>query len=432
MQQRRSRAVRLTITASFAAKGFSVVCALAQVPIALRYLGTEGYGLWVTLVGLTVMLNFIDFGLGIGMQQAMAVAFGRDDHEAVRRTFFTGAAALGALALLLLALGIPLALTVNWAALLRIHDPVLRAQSHAALAVTLAACALGLPLNAVPRLAGAVQRGWIHAGWIAGGSAGTLLAVVWAAHARWSFTGFIAAATLVPVAQGIGTIVHLAWRLGWPLRAVRLLPAGELRALATASGGVALPQFGQALIQAAPAFALSLAAGPAAVTGYALLMRLYSPLLHGQTLAQAPFWPAYTEARVRGDLPWVRRAFRSSLLIAAAVGAALAVVTAYAQPLVRWWTHNATVAPATATAWIVYLWALAQVASQPLFNLLLGIGRIRALAACTVAGAAAALAGLFAAGATDARVIGGGTLGLALVGVPALAWATTRALRTGA
>jgi len=75
---RRERAIRLTVAASVGAKGFSIACTLVQVPLALHYLGAEAYGFWVTLFSIMLVLNFVDFGLGVGMQHAMARAYGTE------------------------------------------------------------------------------------------------------------------------------------------------------------------------------------------------------------------------------------------------------------------------------------------------------------------------------------------------------------------
>jgi O-antigen/teichoic acid export membrane protein len=446
LPDRRTRAVRLTIWASLGAKAFSVVCTLAQVPIALRYLGHEGYGLWVTLVGITVMLNFVDFGLGIGMQQVMAKAYGRDDAGAIRTAFWRGTAALGAIAAALLIVGVPAAWFGAWADVLNVQSSALRAQCAGAIAVTVIACALGVPLNAGPRLAAAVQRGWIHAGWIAGGSAATLATVAWAAHARWSFTGFVAAATLIPVLQGAGMIWHLTRALRWspPSRragsALQAKPAGTAgstngpsdttwREMLQTSAWAALPQFALAALQSAPALAISVNVGPAAVTGYNLLMRLFSPLLHGQSLMLAPIWPAYTESHVRGDLHWVRHAFLRTMLVAVALVGGLALVTWQAPLLVRWWVHDGTAAPAPSEAWVIWLWAALQAIGQPLFYLLVGLSEMRRLALWGTVGVAAAVVGLFAGGGSALAVIVGGSIGLALVWLPGLALSALAALR---
>ena len=64
-------------------------------------------------------------------------------------------------------MGVPLAFAFDWGRLLKIADPALRLQAGPALALTVAAFAVGLPFNALPRLAMAVQRGWLQAAWIA-------------------------------------------------------------------------------------------------------------------------------------------------------------------------------------------------------------------------------------------------------------------------
>ena len=427
---RRERAVRLTVAASAAAKVFSVLCTLAQVPLALRALGAEAYGLWITLVGLTTLFNFVDFGLGVGMQRVMAEAFGRDDAATVRRAFFTGAAALGVLALVALAVGLPLALLVAWAPTLRIADPALAAQAGPALALALAAWALALPSNAVARLAAAVQRGWLHAGWIAAGSALSLAITAWAAHARWGFLAFLAAATLVPAAQGLGLTVHLWRSLRWPWRGAALLPRAEFRALLGDSALFTPAQLGLALTQAAPPLALTLAAGPAAATAFNLLQRLVSPLAQAQVILFTPLWPALAEAHTRGDSQWVRRAALRAALATGALGLAAFAVTALAPALIAAWVGPAAVPPPSAFAWSACLWTILQMALLALVYFLVALDRLHAVAFHTTLGCTLALAGLFLggpAGTTVALLAGCG--GLAL-GLPGLILAARRAWPT--
>ena len=82
-------------------------------PIALHYLGAEGYGLWIALMSTYGLLNFVDFGLGVGMQQKMAVAYGQEDWTQLRRTFISGVAALAVLGLVCLAVLHPKAALVD-------------------------------------------------------------------------------------------------------------------------------------------------------------------------------------------------------------------------------------------------------------------------------------------------------------------------------
>jgi len=428
---RRDRVVRLTVAASVGAKFISVACTLAQVPLALHALGAEAYGLWITLMSVLVMLNFVDFGLGVGMQKAMATAFGADDLPRLRQAFYTGALALTGLALVALAVGVPLALLFDWGGLLKIRAAALQPLAGPALALTVAAFALGLPFNAVPRLAMAAQRGWLQAGWITVGSVASLAVVALAARAHWGFLPFLTLTALLPAVQGLGFWLHLRRVLGWTDWNVSLLPRAEWRTLAGDSLLFAVPQVGLAFVQAAPPLALTLAAGPLAATAFNLLQRLFSPVTQGQLMFLTPLWPAVTEAHVRGDSAWVRRAFRQSLLVALGCVLALGLLTWQSGVLIQWWVTNSATVPATTLAWLTFGWFAVQVAWQPFMYLLVAVGRLRVLAAWSVAGVVLCLAGIVGALALHAGasgVLAAAVAGLALGGLPGLATATCHAL----
>lgn len=424
---RRERAIRLTVASSIAAKAFSVACTLAQVPIALRYLGPEAYGLWITLVSVLNVLNFVDFGLGVGLQHALARAFGKDDAATLRRTFWTGAALLTGLAAAAALIGAPLALFSPWADLLGVKDAALRAEVATAMLITVLAFAAGLPFNAVSRLAAAVQQGWRHALWIAAGSLLSLGAVIAAAAFDWGFRCFLAAALSVPVLQGAGLFLQLTRNLRWPLRPQAPLPFGAQRELLGHSLLFALPQTGLALLQTLPPLAIAATSGAAAVTAFNVLSRLLNPLQQAQILFLTPLWPAYTEAHTRGEHRWVARMLQRSWAASALLALALAGVAAVSPTLVTWWLGTSLpLQPALIVA--VAAWCVAQVALQPPLYHLIGIGELRALARASLPGLAIATAVLFwPIMPTPAAVLAGGAAAIALGVLPPLLLASRRA-----
>lgn len=425
----RDRAIRLTVGASAGAKGFSILCTLAQVPIALHYLGGEAYGLWIALMSLHALLNFLDFGVGVGMQQKMAQAFGRDDWTALRRINASGVASLGVLGLASLAIGLPIALLGDWGRWFEIADPVLRAQTPAALALIVAGFVVGLPGNAIVRLAAAVQLGWLQAIWNAVGNGITLVAVWWAARAGWSYLPFIAVSALLPAVQNAGLWLQLRRRFHWHGRGPGFLTRAEWRGMLHASFLFALPQLGLAALNWLPPFAISLGAGAAAVTAFNLVQRLLSPLNQGQIILLTPLWPAYSEALVRGDHAWLHAARRKALLATLALAAGMAVLCAEAVPLIRWWVGSGTPPPAPELTWMTGLWFALLMFGRHYLYYLVGIDRMRPLAVHSTLGFAGAAAGLWLGaphGATIALAAGGA--GFAALGLPGMLIASHRRL----
>ncbi len=408
-----------------------MACTFVQIPLAIHYLGTEAYGFWITLISVVTTLNYVDFGLGVGMQHTMANHFGSDDMDSMKRVFWTGVMVLGLLGVAVLAAGLPVAFLVRWPDILHIHDPELRRLAGPALAIAVSSFVAGLPFNAVARLAAAAQRGWIHAGWIAGGSAISLVLVAAAAFGHWGFLWFLTASLLVPVIQGLGLFIHLLQVLGWKLGPSALAPVSELRVILRSSLLFALPQVGLALVQSTPALAISLAAGSASVTGYTILMRLFSPFQQGQILLLSPVWPAYTEAHARRDHAWVSRTFRRTLAAFGLLALGVAAAAWQAPAIMRLWVGAVA---STADRTLIVLaasWCLLQMAAQPLIYFLIGVGRLRGLAWAATPGLLISTAGLFwglGRGTVDG-VLEAGAAGLALCLLPPLVWATLSAAR---
>jgi O-antigen/teichoic acid export membrane protein len=78
--------------------------------------------------------------------------------------------------------------------------------------------------------------------------------------------------------------------------------------------GFLVPQAAAVFITNVPALFLSAVLGPAAVTPYKLCQQMGNALMMLQALPINPLWPAYAEAKSRGDWRWIRKMFRISLL----------------------------------------------------------------------------------------------------------------------
>ena len=193
----------------------------------------------------------------------------------------------------------------------------------------------------------------------------------------------------------------------------------------------AFPQLGLALVQSIPALAISLIAGSSAVTGYTVLMRLFSPFQQGQTILLSPIWPAYTEAHARGDHHWVRRTFWKTVMAFLFLAAGVAGVAWQSKAILGLWIGRSAVLADRRLAAFAAAWCILQMSAQPFINYLTGVGRLRRLAwAATPGLLVSALALFWGLGkGTVNGVLEAGTLGLALGVLPPIAWATIHSLR---
>src|SRR3954464_8085519 len=96
----RSRAVGMFFATSLAARALGISCQLLQVPIAMKALGSEAFGLWMTLTSIGTVITFADFGVGQGAQNKLAEAFAAQRDEWARELWDSSLVFFGALGLL--------------------------------------------------------------------------------------------------------------------------------------------------------------------------------------------------------------------------------------------------------------------------------------------------------------------------------------------
>jgi O-antigen/teichoic acid export membrane protein len=315
----RYRRMALTASSSLASRGVSVLTGLVSVPLTLRYLGHERFGLWGAISSLAVMLQFTDLGMGNGLINAIARAHGDDDQNAARRavssTFFF-LLGIAAAVTALFCLAYPF---VPWPKLYNVNSAEGIAEAGPATLALFCCWALGMPLSVAQRVQIGFQEGYRRNFWLIVGSMLSLVCVVTAAVMRASLPMLVLAMTATTaLTQGLNCVAEFIysrpslrpslrcvdWGVGWGLvKSGILFSTLTLASIAGTSTDYLV---------------ISNKLGAAAVTDYSIVAKLSIATMLTAFIFQ-PLWPAFGEAIQRGDLDWVRKAVRKSFLLAAAI-----------------------------------------------------------------------------------------------------------------
>jgi hypothetical protein len=73
----RNRRAMLTGSVATLARVVQMGTSLITVPLTLKYLGNERFGLWMAISSVLAMAAFADFGVGNGVLNTVSKAFGR-------------------------------------------------------------------------------------------------------------------------------------------------------------------------------------------------------------------------------------------------------------------------------------------------------------------------------------------------------------------
>ncbi len=376
----RSKAVGLFFATSVAARVFGICCQLLQVPLAVKALGIEAFGLWMALTSIGTMIMFADFGMGQGAQNKLSEAFAAGKDKVAQELCGSVAVFLCLLGLLLAAAVWLIVPTIDFTAFFHLTDPAIQAQAPRAIMVTLLLFCVNFPLGLAQRLAYSRQQGWMHNIAQALGGAGALGGVLLAAHWHLGLAEFIAAAQLPLILSNAGLLSLQLIQLGWfNFRTVRFNWA-TMRELLGLGACFGIQQVHLVLLISLPQIIISTGLGAAAVTPYNLAQRIFNLFAIMQNAFMLPLWPAYADAKARGEFAWIRRTLFFSLrLTLLCVIAPMAVGTFFAKPILALWVGRNAALPSEALIWLLFLWNTVFFLEQPFGYMLAGISEVRRL-----------------------------------------------------
>jgi O-antigen/teichoic acid export membrane protein len=348
----------MAVSSGAAARALSGGVALLSLPLAVRYLGAERFGVWAAVSSTVVFLNLLDFGIASTLTNHIALAYATGDRESAARSVSNALAlsvACAATAGLLLA---GLWNRFDFVGLLNVPASVPPSEVNATVGLSVTLVLLGIPASLAGRILAGYQE--VHRG-----------NVIIAVATVGNFVGLVAGIAthasmpvLFALAVGWTTILNLValggivlWFKPWLKPRISLFQWACARGLLGSGAGFFLIQIAGAVVYSSDNVVLSHYLGAAQVTPYNVTWKLVGFATVAQGLLFPALWPAYAEAHVSGDYAWMRRMFKTTIRATLACNVAFAGVLVVAgQGLIRWWAGPSAV-PSRGLLAAMGLWA---------------------------------------------------------------------------
>jgi O-antigen/teichoic acid export membrane protein len=303
----RYRRAALTTFTSMTARALTVLTSLITVRLTIRYLGTERYGLWMTITSVVAMMSFADLGIGSGLLNSISDAHGRDDRESLHRYVSSAFFILGGVAALLMGLFALAYPFVPWPRVFNVSSVTAMREAGPAVVVFFSCFALNMPLDVVQRVQTGHQEGFETNLWNVAGNLTGFILLLEAMHLKGGLPWLLLAMSGGPLLGVLGNWTHqFGWTRPWLRPRLRYWDSAAARKV-MGTGAMFL------LIQVASVFTITVdniiiaqTLGPEAVTLYAVPMRMFLLVRSVAQMFVGPLWPAYGEALARGDVKWAR------------------------------------------------------------------------------------------------------------------------------
>lgn len=369
--------------ANVLSKGLSVAVLYVSVPLTLPYLGTERFGLWMTLASLIGLLGFLDFGISSSLLNQIAHAAANAPAKRLRRLITHGLLFLTGVGVLL---GLVLCVLISLSPLEAVfpigheHTNELYASAY----MLSALIGLSVPMVGLQRVFLGLQRAFFCHFATSVGSITSIALLPLLAQMHAPIEQLLLATYGVQIGATLPLVLLLVYR-----KLIGTFNLDEFKAdsrhLLRQGFHFFMLSVGVAVAWESDNIILLNTAGAAQVAIFSVAVRLFQLVTQPLAIANTPLWSAYADAAAQQRHNFLRRTLFGALALtalSAAVGAGILVVLH--REILHLWIGSAIALP-EALVYALAVWSVFQAAGNSFAMYLNGVGVVRPQVAVVIA-----------------------------------------------
>lgn len=304
--------IKKNIIGSFIIKGLSIFTSLMLVPLTLKMLDNEKYGIWITLYSIVTWFNMMDIGLGNGFRNKFAEAVALNDHYKAKKFIETIYSST-----VIIALGFFVVYSIvhpflNWHKLLNIPNTF---DENISLIVITVFClfSLQLILKNITTILLALQKTALSNLIMFSGNLLALISImilgkIGIANLKTISLTFM----LSPITIYIGfTIFLFRKKLNKYIPEKLKIHREYFSNMMNLGIKFFFIQITTIIMFSSGNFVIAQLFGPKEVTPYNISYRLFASTMSIFTIIIAPFWSAYTDAITKNEYSWIKNALKN-------------------------------------------------------------------------------------------------------------------------
>lgn len=331
------RSYRADILGSILFKGFAIVCSFILIPVMLKYLGPETFGVWIAIFSIVSWVIFFDLGFASGLRNKLSETLSRGDFRESSILISTAYGAMAILSFSLYMVFVFLNFFISWQDVFNTT-----VASSTELAFTMAIMVLlflvNFTLMIILQVLHACQKTSVT---VVHQFLSNFLALIVILAVR-----FLIEPSLMVICVAYGgsqilatLIISVAFfrKNNHILPGISLFHRDRIKSIASLGGQFFIIQLAVLVIFGTDKIIIVNLFGPEDLTGYELIFKIFSSILIVNTLFLAPLWSRYTHAAEANDLPWMRKALLQSNVVGGAMLFPIVLLCCFGAEIIDFW-----------------------------------------------------------------------------------------------
>lgn len=292
-----------------------ILANLMVIPVTLKLLGQEKFGIWVTLLTVINWVSFFDMGIGNGLRNKVTECLSRNERDGAREYVTTAYIVMGGAVVAAALTYLMMSRAVSWDSVFN-SKSVDRGDMYLLMGIVVVGALINFAVSLAIQLYYSVQKA-------SAGSLGNFISQAGTLLLLGYFLKFgpltIKGVALINMGVLVATNLVLNWTFfrghTFLLPSLKYFRREKIRSLVMLGGKFFVIQMASVVILTTDNMIITRLLGPEHVSGYNIVSKLFSLIIIGHGIILAPLWSAYTEAYTRGDGEWLVRNRRIMYLL---------------------------------------------------------------------------------------------------------------------
>lgn len=333
----RTKIVKLHISLTFVYRVFAVGLNFLLVPLTINYLNIERYGIWMTLLSIVSWFAFFDIGLGHGLRNKLTEALSMNNITLAKTYISTAYIVISVIALLFFLVLLSISPFVEWN---KIFNTSI-SNNHELSAVVLVTGFFFL-LNFVLSLCNPMFYAFQEAslsslGLILQNALAVIFIYLLIHYSHGSLLHLSIAYGLTMVLSNVLLIYYFLKKHNEINFSIRYIDFSKIKGIISLGTKFFIIQIAVLVIFATDNIIITQLFGPAEVTPYNVVFKLFSIITFGHSIIISPLWSAYTDAYTKGDINWIKGVLRKLNLLLIPIIISVVILVIFARDIINLW-----------------------------------------------------------------------------------------------
>jgi O-antigen/teichoic acid export membrane protein len=286
----------------------SIIANFLLVPLTIKYLDAENYGIWLTLSSFIGWFSFFDIGLGNGLRNKFAEAKSLGNYKDAQAFVSTAYFTIGSISLCVVIVFLGLNHFIDWAQLFNANAS-LQGELSLLLPIILAFFGLQLVVKLITSIYQADQNHSIQGKIQFFGQALSLVVIYLLTKTdQSSLLIFGSVFSALPVLILVG-LNFFAFKTTFKVFKPKysLWKKEYLKEITGLGFKFFVVQIAAMVLFSTDNFIISKLFGPEEVVPYNIAFKYFSIVTMGYTIIITPYWSSFTEAYAKNDFEWIKK-----------------------------------------------------------------------------------------------------------------------------